>query len=70
MQRVDNDDREMNENSSDEWQSEDVDEDDLVNELTSHSSGDFSPFPNKQFAMLYLLLHGPHPIVSNVTNVL
>ena len=68
MQRVDNDDLEMNGNSSDEWQSEDVD--DLVNELTSHSSGDFSPFPNKQFAMLYILLYGPHPIVSNVTNVL
>lgn len=63
MQTGDND-HEMNETSSDEWQSEDVDN--LVNELTTHSSGDFTPFPNKQFAMLYLLLNGPHPIVSNV----
>ena len=25
---------------------------------------DYKPFPSKNFALLYFLVHGPHPVVS------
>ena len=32
--------------------------------LNLYEEGDFSPFPSKMFALLYILLHSPNPIVS------
>ena len=29
-------------------------------------SSDFSPFPNKVYALLYLLMNNPRPLVSNI----
>ena len=41
-----------------------------MNEITDQSNEleDYSPFPSKIFALLYFLVHGPHPVVSSRRN--
>ena len=38
-----------------------------MNEIADQSNEleDYSPFPSKIFALLYSLVHGPHPVVSS-----
>ena len=42
----------------------DLDLDALLHELETEDDFDFTPFPNKLFALLYCLLNSPKPMVS------
>ncbi len=36
----------------------------ILGVVTEHSTADFSPFPSKVAALLYMMLHAQRPIVS------
>ena len=63
-QDLDVDDGESQEDQDDCVESDDPSLEECFENLESSSNGNYSPFPSKIFAMLYLLVNSPHPAVS------